>query len=154
MLALTFQIGPETVGLDIRRVREVIPRVRLRTTIGAPRWYPGVFVYRGYVIPVVDLHQLTGHGECPLLLSSRIVLVTIRTEFNPEFLLGLLAAQVADLREISTPEVVPLKAVIAGGVQMGSLVPDQGSIIRILELDRLLPHDVLSLITSSAGERL
>ncbi|MCZ2341563.1 MAG: chemotaxis protein CheW [Bacteroidales bacterium] len=157
MLALTFQIGPESVGLDIRRVREVIPRVRLRTTIGAPHWYPGVFVYRGYVIPVVDLHQLTGHGECPLLLSSRIVLITVQTESHANLLLGLLAAQVADLREItiaeeSSPHREHLHS--ASRVSMGALVPDShGGIIRILDPEQLLPRDALAWITSTAGER-
>jgi hypothetical protein len=30
MLVLTFQVGREPLTLDIRRVREVVPRVRLR----------------------------------------------------------------------------------------------------------------------------
>lgn len=154
MLALTFQIGPESVGLDIRRVREVIPRVRLRTTIGAPNWYPGVFVYRGRVIPVVDLHQLTGHGDCPMLLSSRIVLVTLRTASNPNLLLGLLAAQVADLREIPAMDTAHTPAMRAGNIQIGSLVPDSsGGILRILDLDHLLPRDALELMSSTAGDR-
>ena len=29
MLALTFQVGPDRVAVDVRRVREVVPRVRL-----------------------------------------------------------------------------------------------------------------------------
>src|SRR5207248_107653 len=116
MLVLTFQVGPEPLALDIRRVREVVPRVRLRPVSGAPAWLAGVFVYRGRVVPVLDLHRLAGGGECPPHLSSRIILVPHRAPGPPhpalsppggegrvrgtERLLGLLATQVADLREV------------------------------------------------------
>ena len=154
MLALTFQIGTESVALDIRRVREVIPRVRLRTTIGSPDWFPGVFVYRGRVIPVVDLHRLTGHMECPPHLSSRIVLLPVRIAPGREFLLGLLAAQVADLREVTVPEqpgIEPLATTTS--VYLGPLVPDRGGqVVRLLDPDRLLPADALALVAAAAGE--
>src|SRR5205085_7870290 len=75
MLVLTFQVGREALALDIRRVREVVPRVRLRPVSGAPAWLAGVFVYRGRVVPVLDLHRLAGGCECPLPLSSRTILV-------------------------------------------------------------------------------
>ena len=72
MLGLVFQVGPDKVAVDVRRVREVVPRVRLTAVHGAPPWIAGVFVYRGRVVPVVDLHALAGVGECPMHLSSRI----------------------------------------------------------------------------------
>src|SRR5262245_62513254 len=95
MLALTFMAGRDRLALDIRRVAEVVPRVRLAPLAGAPAWLAGTFVYRGGVVPVIDLHHLAGAGECPELLSSRIILVPVGGR-----LLGLLAARVADLREI------------------------------------------------------
>ena len=58
MLALTFQVGADRVAVDIRRVREVVPRVRLPPATARRRGWPGVFVYRGRVVPVVDLHAL------------------------------------------------------------------------------------------------
>src|SRR4051812_9802751 len=100
MLVLTFQVGREALALDIHRVREVVPRVRLGPISGAPDWLAGVFVYRGQVIPVIDLHRLSGGAECPPHLSSRIILVPLGGPDGGERLLGLLATQVADIREI------------------------------------------------------
>jgi len=99
MLVLTCQIGDDRLALDVRRVREVVPRVRLQRVAGSPAWLAGVFIYRGSVVPVIDLHRLIGTEECPLRLSSRIILVPHRVE-GEERLLGLLAAQVADIREL------------------------------------------------------
>jgi chemotaxis-related protein WspB len=141
MLVLTFQVGSEPLALDIRRVREVVPRVRLRPVSGAPGWLTGVFVYRGQVIPVIDLHRLVGGGECPPHLSSRIILVPHRDPAGGERLLGLLAAQVADIREIR-PDGRPLPGLADGGrADLGPVVADGPTVLRLLDPDRLLPGD-------------
>jgi chemotaxis-related protein WspB len=146
MLVLTFQVGPDAVGLDIRRVREVIPRVRLRPLTGGPGWLAGVFVYRGRVIPVVDLPRLAGHGECPPHLSSRIVLVPV----GDDRLIGLLAGQVADLRDVNvTGPSLPSPA--GGGVDLGPVVADGPGVIRLLDPDRLLPADARAVVLAAGG---
>src|SRR3954471_13122234 len=104
MLVLTFQVGREPLAMDIRRVQEVLPRVRLQPVSGAPQWLAGAFVYRSRVIPVIDLHRLAGAGECPPNLSSRIILVTPASDDGGGPLLGLLATQVADIREVLADE--------------------------------------------------
>ena len=62
----------------------------------------GLFVYRGKVVPVLDLHRLLDACECPPHLSSRIILVPLARpgDAGEELLLGLLAAQVADIRDV------------------------------------------------------
>jgi chemotaxis-related protein WspB len=139
MTVLTFRVGAEALALDIRRVREVLPRVNLRAIGGSPEWLAGVFVYRGGVIPVIDLHRLTGAGECPPHLSSRIILVPHSTPQGGEQIVGLLATQVADIREISADQ--PMLAGIAAdtGADLGPVVADGNGTLRLLDTDRLLP---------------
>lgn len=145
MLALTFQVGADRMAVDVRRVREVVPRVRLAPATGGPPWAAGVFVHRGRVVPVVDLYRLVGAGECPPLLSSRIVLVP----FPPgsDRLVGLLASQVADVRELPDPP--------AGGPAggLGAPVADGTGVLRLLDPDRLLaePHLTAALPALGAG---
>ncbi len=43
MLVLTFQIGHDRLALDIRRIREVVPRVQLNRVAAAPLGIPGYF---------------------------------------------------------------------------------------------------------------
>jgi chemotaxis-related protein WspB len=40
----------------------VVPRVPLRAAVGGPPWLAGVFVCRGQVVPVIDLHRLMEAG--------------------------------------------------------------------------------------------
>lgn len=151
MLVLTFQVGDERLALDIRNVAEVVPRVRLRRPAGAPPWLAGCFVYRGRIVPVVDLHRLIGAGECPPHLSSRIVLVN-RTDPNGAWLLGLLAARVDDVREVETA-VAPLdRFTAADQPDLGPLLVDKGQMLRRLELDRLLPAPLQRLVMEKLGE--
>ena len=140
MLALTFQIGEDKLALDIRRVREVVPRVRLLRVVGAPDWHAGVFVYRGEVVPVVDLHRLAGAEPCPEHLSSRIILVAPRQAAAAERLVGLLASQVADTRELALEGRPAPRMGDVGKVDFGVLVADGDGVLRLFDPDRFLPE--------------
>jgi chemotaxis-related protein WspB len=136
MLALVFQVGRDKVAVDVRRIREVIPRVRLTTVNDGPLWIAGVFVYRGKVVPVIDLHRLMGDGECPPHLSSRIILIPYPVD-SPEILVGLLATQVAEIRQIDPGQIQPLPAE-PGRPNLGSALPDGMGILRLLDPDGLI----------------
>jgi len=151
MLALTFQIGEEKLALDIRRVREVVPRVRLRRVSGAPDWHAGVFVYRGEVVPVVDLHRLAGAEPCPEHLSSRIILITPN---QSQRLVGLLASQVADTRELALENRPASSMAEEDKVDLGALVADGQGVIRLFDPDWFLPDAAwqqLIIATKGAG---
>jgi len=167
MLALTFQIGDERLALDVRHIREVVPRVQLRRVSGSPDWLAGVFVYRGDVVPVIDLHRLAG-AECPPHLSSRIILAPLSTHHHPspphpypsppggegkevrgegqtrwpegqERFIGLLATQVDVARDLRR-EGQPVPSMRgADQADFGAVYATSQGVFRFLELDRLLP---------------
>jgi chemotaxis-related protein WspB len=139
MLVLTFQIGSNRLALDVRRVREVVPRVRLQPIGSAPAWLAGVFIYRGGVVPVIDLHRLLGAGECPPHLSTRIILVS-NTRAGAEQLLGLLATQVADIRDMPAPAPSAVSLTVPGQPDLGTVLVHGQEIVHLVELDRLLPE--------------
>jgi len=143
LLALAFQTGSHHLALDVRRVREVVPRVRLQPVANGPPWLAGTFVYRGQIVPVVDLHRLTGAGDCPTHLSSRIILVTGAGDAR---LLGLLAAQVADVREVPTPATPPSSLTTPGQPDLGPFVVDGAGVVHLFEPDRLLPEQARGLL--------
>jgi chemotaxis-related protein WspB len=138
MLVLTFQIGSNQLALDVRRIREVVPRVRLQEVAAGPPWLAGVFIYRGRVVPVLDLHRLFGAGECPPHLSTRIILVPCVLD-GEERLLGLLAAQVADIREMHPPSQAPTRLGVPGQPDLGQVLVDGRDIVHLVDLGRLLP---------------
>jgi chemotaxis-related protein WspB len=139
MLVLTFQIGNTCLALDVRRIHEVVPRVPLQQIAGSPPWLGGVFIYRGQVVPVIDLHRLIGNEECPAHLSTRIILVR-RPDGGAERLLGLLAAQVADIRNIETPTQPQARLAAPGQPDLGPVLVDGRRLVHLVELSRLLPE--------------
>lgn len=141
MLALLFQIGSDRLALDVRRIKEVVPRVHLQTLACSPSWLAGTFIYRGRVVPVLDLHRLAGVGECPLLLSSRIILVP-QPRCDEGNLLGLLASEVADLQELQTDGLAQTRLHENGRPDLGPVLADRDGVLRLLDLDRLLPESV------------
>jgi chemotaxis-related protein WspB len=143
-----FQIGRDRLALDIRRVKEVVPRVRLQPLAGAPPWLAGVLVYRGRTVPVLDLHRLVGAGDCPPHLSSRIILTPHGGE---DRLLGLLAAQVADLRDVPEPTHTA-RLTGPGQPDLGTTVINEGGLLHLLDLDRLLPEPVRQFLAMTPRE--
>ena len=119
MQSLTFQVGDESVALDIRLVVEVVPHVRLRQPAGRPPWLAGLFVYRSQVVPVIDLFRLAGVGDCPTDLSSRIILVQMPGGDRQQYL-GLLAARVANLRDVPESAAATLSVTCARPTQSGA----------------------------------
>lgn len=149
MLALVFQVGNDRLALDVRSIREVIPRVRLQSLTGSPNWLAGGFVYRGQVVPVLDLHRLAGLGACPASLNSRIILVPHPGEDEKKFL-GLLASHVTDLQEVETSDATRMHLRLDAVPDFGSAIVDRGEVLRLFDLEKLLPasiRDELSNVT-------
>ena len=139
MLALTFQIGANRLAIDVRVVREVIPSVALKPVAGAADWLAGVFVHRGKVVPVVDSFALVGVGRCPAHLSSRIILVPLPNNAE-EQLVGILAAKVADVRDID-PTAKPLPMLSGPGrPDLGPVLVDDEGILHVTTIEHLLPQ--------------
>jgi chemotaxis-related protein WspB len=139
MLVLTFQVDRDRFALDISQVHEIVPCVRLQPVACSPSWLAGVFNYRGQVVPVIDLHRLVKAGECPVHLSTRIILVPHMFDHQKR-LLGLLAARVADVREIQLPALMPTRLASPGHPDPGPVIVDGQEILHLVELDRLLPE--------------
>src|SRR5262249_49758376 len=133
MLVLTFQVGPERLALETRRIEAVVPHVPLRAVAGSPSWLAGVFVYQGRIMPVIDLHRLVGSGKCEPHLSSRIILVA--DPAAEDGLIGLLASQVDNLQELSDAAATSFTA--PDCPDLGPVLAQGKEILRLVDLSRL-----------------
>ena len=104
MLAIVFQINAAHYALSCENVVEVIPRVVLQPLARPVAGVAGLFVYRGNVMPVVDLCAMIGGYACPMRLSSRIVVVRAGPTLESGLLIGLLAEHVTEARRVEARE--------------------------------------------------
>jgi chemotaxis-related protein WspB len=136
MRVLTFQVGSDRMALPLTGVVAVVPRVPLRRLAGGPDWLAGLLSHRGGAVPVIDLARLTGAGECPDALGSRIILVP-RPGGAAGELLGLLAAEVADVREVPDGAARLPGFDAPGRPDFGPLLMEGNDVLRLLDVGGL-----------------
>ena len=148
MLMLLFYVGDDRYALDSRRVVEVVPTVALKKLHGAPEYIPGLFNYRGHLVPVIDLcHMIQGTPARPYL-STRIVLVNCQlpdTSFansdnlHSPLILGLMAERVTETMNKPETELIPPTITVDASAYLGGIINDEKGMIQYLRIENLLP---------------
>ena len=142
MLTLLFTLGDQRYGIPSDSLLEIIPVVKLRKIPHVPAHVAGLLNYRGTVVPVIDLCQLTDKRPCRRLLSTRIIVSKHRRD-DVERPLGLMAERVTETirleeEELDDPGLRLDEAPFLGKVS----VPSEALSLQLVEIDRLLPDDL------------
>lgn len=160
MQILTFTVAGQPYAIPSRAVLEVLPLVPVRPIPLLPSYLPGVFTYRGHLVPLVDLAR---RFEAPVAesagrrrLSTRVIVVRFTPPAEPgepeahAVRLGLVADNVVSVQSVSTDETAPP----APGGQapfLGRLLRLGGSTVQMVVVDHLLPRGLLSGLFGAAG---
>jgi purine-binding chemotaxis protein CheW len=132
---VAFCLGAETYGVDIQKVREIIPIQKIVPVPRAPDFVEGIINLRGKVIPVLDLRKHFGFEKKQATPEQRIVL----TEADGEGI-GVIVDSVSSVLRISDDSVEPPASVITGDeidyIQGIAKVND--SLIVLLDLTRII----------------
>jgi len=103
---LTFLLGEEVLGMDIRTVREIIQCGPMATVPLMPAFLRGVINLRGAVVPVIDLNARFGRPACEVGKRSCIVIFdAMRGTERAE--LGLLVDAVSEVIKIAPTQIEP-----------------------------------------------
>lgn len=149
MLALLFNIGAERFGLDASDIIEVVPLVEIAPPPAGQDFLAGEFSYRGSPTPVIDLGRLTGQPPCPLLLSTRIILVRHGVNKETARVIGLLAEKVTETVRITAAQLNTTEQQLDETAFRTPITLDSVGTVQLLHLDRLLPPAVLDMLLSS-----
>lgn len=74
---LTFVIGKETFGIEIRYVTEIVGMQQICTLPDTPAYVKGIVNLRGKIIPVIDMRLRFGKEEAPYTDRTCIVVVDL-----------------------------------------------------------------------------
>ncbi|HEX5357557.1 MAG TPA: chemotaxis protein CheW [Aquabacterium sp.] len=101
---LTFWLGEELLGMDIRTVREIIQCGPMATVPLMPQFLRGIINLRGSVVPVIDLNARFGRPASEVSKKSCVVIFDAkrggeRTE------LGLLVDAVSEVLKIAPDQI-------------------------------------------------
>ena len=149
MLLLIVKLGPERYAIETNQVAEVIPRVRMREVPHAPDFVVGLFVFRGAVVPVIDLRKLMWGKECELFLNTRIVLVRL----DDDRLLGLMAEDVTDTKQSSELTNVETGIEVEKAPYLSTMGVGEGvGMVQLIDIYKLLDQKAQELLYSSIDE--
>lgn len=130
---LLFSLGTrQQFGINVLKVREIVPRPRLTQLPGAHRCVIGVAELRGEVLPVLDLSLALGRGPLPAEQEGSLIV----TELN-RGLQAFLIGQVFRIAEREWKDVLPPpkashKTYISGVTHV------EKTMVQILDVERVL----------------
>ena len=149
-LFLVFRIGQERYALQAVDVVEVLPRLQLKPIAQAPSWVAGVFAYRGVVVPVIDLCELTFGRAAQLRTSTRLVLVHYRADDSvPARLLGLILEQATDTLRCDPADFQPYGLDNRQAPYLGPVREDALGLMQWIGVNDVLTDDVRALLFSA-----
>jgi chemotaxis-related protein WspB len=147
MLFLKFRIGSESYALDAAQIAEVLPLVQITRVPQAPIGVAGLINYRGRFVPVVDLSELMFGEPARPHISTRLILVRYG-----EHLLGLIAEQATETMRREAASFADSGIANDAAPYLGPVTHDGGQLIRWLEVQKLLPAAVSSVLFRRAEE--
>ncbi|MBN2290837.1 MAG: chemotaxis protein CheW [Pirellulales bacterium] len=142
MLVLMCEAGDNRYALDTSCVVEIVPFIRLERMSAAPAWLPGMFVYRGRAVHVVDLTHLTTGRPCPARRNSRIIVARFELPNVPP-LLGLLAERVTTAEINLDAQTAKSEQDTAELATYGRVLLDERGMFQLIEPARLLADERL-----------
>ena len=146
MLLVLFHIGNERYAVDSGEVIEIVPLVQFRPIPRTPEYVAGLFVYRGQIVPVIDLCALAGHGPAKKLLSTRILLVRYPGPDGEPHVLGLIAEQVTDTTRIDETQLKPSGVTAKDAPYLGKILSDSEGLVQKIRIADLIPAEAQNLL--------
>lgn len=136
---VTFNIGNEEFGIDIRKVQEINHMITITKIPNAPSYVEGVVNLRGKIIPIVSLRGKLNFPEAPHDKATRILVVEIEG-----YVLGFIVDSVSEVLRITDATIEPAPS-ITGAVDTGyieGVINLQDRILILLDLNRLFGNEV------------
>jgi purine-binding chemotaxis protein CheW len=106
---LTFDLGEQILGVEVRHVREILDMQRITRLPNAPIEVLGVVDVRGASVPIVDLKARLGVASLELGDEARIVVIEIDAGSGRKPL-GILADRVRNVDQIGADEIETVPA--------------------------------------------
>ncbi len=147
---VVFRLGPESYGLRLHEVREIIMVGQITPVPRAPHFVDGVLNLRGEVMPVVDLRTRFGLARVEATTLSRILITSIGGVFT-----GLVVDAVDEVRPVEMSRFGPPPSVTAVGANryIEKVARLDNGMIFLLELQQLLTDMETGQLQSLQGHR-
>lgn len=152
ILLLKFKIGDEYYALNTDDVIEVIPVVSLRQIPGTAKFFSGIFDYRGIIVPVIDITQLTLGKPTTIRLSTRIILTNFTHKNGQKSILGIITEDMTDTLDIDESAIQNTGIVSEQVPYLGAIIQIEDQFIQCIELNKLLSEEQQKIFFNLSSE--
>ena len=145
---LTFHLGEETYGIEIKHVREIIGIQKITEVPEMPDFIRGVINLRGQVIPVMDVRARFNMKDRDYDDRTCVVVVEVK-----ESTIGLVVDTVSEVADIPDSEVSPPPRVskAASNRYIKGMGKTGEQVKILLDADKLLFDDELALVAENVA---
>lgn len=142
---ITFRIGTETFAADIMAVRQIVMYEGSTAVPSAPAFVEGVIVFRGAVVPVLDLRSRFFPGSQPA--PQPLVMVTAAKGGS----VGLKVDEVRTVAKVTTDDLLPAPEIVRGvkNDYLVAIVEHKEELLLVLDLDAILSDDEQRTLSSA-----
>jgi len=102
---LTFQLGKESYGISVLKVREIIQMQPITRIPRTPAYLKGVINLRGKVIPVADMRIKFEFDSAEVNERTCIIVVALRLDDGRDTLTGLIVDAVEEVLQIESEQI-------------------------------------------------
>ena len=148
---LTFTLANEEYGIGILKIKEIIGMMPITTVPQTPGFVKGVINLRGKVIPVVDLRLRFGLDEIDYTDRTCIIVVEIEGQVGTIFI-GIVVDAVSEVLNIKGEDIeeTPSFGAKLNTDYILGMAKMEGGVKILLDIDRVLNHDEVSLLEKAA----
>ena len=144
---LTFSIGKEDYGIEIRYVTEIIGIQTITEIPELPDYVKGIINLRGKIIPVMDV-RLRFKKE-PLQYNDRTCVIVIDIK---DISIGLIVDSVSDVLAIAEQDIVPPPELNKNGNRYIKGIGKVGNEVKLLlDCDKLLNDEEVENLTNNCN---
>lgn len=142
---LTFNLGEEVFGLEIKYVTEIIGLQPATKIPEVAEYIKGIINLRGKIIPVIDMRLK--FGKEPIEYNDRTCIIVVDTQ---ELVVGLIVDRVSEVLAIDDADVAPPPDIRTGikNRYIHGIGKVDGGVKLLLDCKRLLSDDEVQEISS------
>lgn len=135
---VSFRLGQEEYGVEIRKVREIILLGDITRVPQAPPYVKGLINLRNTVIPIVDLRRRFGMESQAPTHDTRIIVVNIRGKT-----VGLIVDGVSEVFRFPRDQIAPPPPTVIGADRpfLTGIVQLDRRLVILLDIDQVLGDD-------------
>ena len=150
---LTFVLGTESFGVDVRKVREVLDFTTITRVPRMPEFMRGVINLRGSVVPVIDMRLKFDMEKAEDTVDTCVIVMEISLD-GETTVVGALADAVKEVFDLDAGQIEPPPRI---GTSLNTeFIRGMGKhneeFIIILDIDRIFSAEELALVTEERPE--